>query len=480
MKKTGFIIIVFLYFITRTINLFNIPIFTDEAFYLSFARQINLGLENPFITISHGVPPLLPWILSALLPLNYSNPLLIGRLLSVFWGFMTLIIIFLICQRNFNQKIAYYSVLLYVLMPFALIYDRLCLLDLLLQFLGMITLLLLLEDDFTLKHSIYVAILTTLALFTKSTAYFYLLLIPIVFCFKGLRKYFRQFITVIILILLVMFLRRFLPWSSSIGETNAVYIAGINNFIQNPFNYLITNLRLIKQWLLFYWDWGVIFFFILGLFYLPFKHNRKIKIIFIWFFLPIFIEIFIAKYFFPRHFFFTTASLVIYVGFFLDYLSSKINNGKLIYIFLFLFFLPLLFKDYILLVDINKANLPVIEKWQFFEGWPSGYGADKMVDFVKQQITTGPAEILVEKYGLPYYVLMTYLMPNKNLSISNALSAQDPPKDIANLFVTDRENKFIILNEMQKIPKEWQVDKIVSYPKINKQTSISIYKINDE
>ncbi len=77
------------FLLTRLINLNLIPVFADEAIYIRWAQLIGDKFYNFFIPLSDGKTPLFMWLLAPLLKLNF-DPLLTGRVLSVFAGLLTL------------------------------------------------------------------------------------------------------------------------------------------------------------------------------------------------------------------------------------------------------------------------------------------------------------------------------------------------------------------------------------------------------
>lgn len=81
---------IFLYWITRLINLTILPIFTDEAIYIRWG-QIVLG--DPvwkFISLTDGKQPLFIWLMAPLLKV-ITDPLVAGRLVSIISGFFGLL-----------------------------------------------------------------------------------------------------------------------------------------------------------------------------------------------------------------------------------------------------------------------------------------------------------------------------------------------------------------------------------------------------
>src|SRR5437879_8874474 len=103
----GFAGLIVLYAFTRFYHLTSsLPIFTDEAIYIRWA-QIALHDANwRFISLTDGKEPMFVWL--AMITLKFiQDPLLAGRVVSVFAGFATMIGLFFVTNELFkNKKVA--------------------------------------------------------------------------------------------------------------------------------------------------------------------------------------------------------------------------------------------------------------------------------------------------------------------------------------------------------------------------------------
>ncbi|MDO8515353.1 MAG: hypothetical protein Q7S14_02545, partial [bacterium] len=100
-----------------------------------------------------------------------------------------------------------------------------------------------------------------------------------------------------------------------------------------------------------------------------------------------------AKIFFPRYFLFVIPILIIIV--------TKYFNKYL----LLLFLIPNLILSFQIIKDIKTANLPYIEKWQYVEAWPAGYGIKETAEYLRfngiSSVIT--EDIMITNNGLQYY-----------------------------------------------------------------------------
>src|SRR5436305_975362 len=91
------------YFLLRLIFLNKLPIFTDEAIYLRWAQIALHDSSWRFISLTDGKQPMYVWF--AMIFIKFiGDPLLAGRLVSVFAGFFTLIGIFFLTYELFRNK----------------------------------------------------------------------------------------------------------------------------------------------------------------------------------------------------------------------------------------------------------------------------------------------------------------------------------------------------------------------------------------
>ena len=165
--------------ISRIINLKGIPIFTDEAIYIRWAQ---IGLNDPvhrYISLTDGKQPLMTWVMYPFLKF-FEDPLIAGRLVSVSGAALAVIGIYFLAKTLFDRKTAVFSVILYTISPFSMVYDRLALMDSLLAMFGIWCLYLqvLLIKKLKLDVALILGITAGSALLTKSSASFFLYLAP--------------------------------------------------------------------------------------------------------------------------------------------------------------------------------------------------------------------------------------------------------------------------------------------------------------
>ena len=337
-----------LYWLTRIVNISQLPIFNDEAFFISAIRRILADpASNLFINFTDGKEPLFFWVYT--LPVKFSPDALLGiRLFSAVLGFLGLVYTQKLAKKfSVDQNLAG---LVYVFSPFLLFYNRIGMQETLLTFL-------LIAATYYLVRSqkILAGVFMGLALLTKTSALAYL--IPLLF-FK------RNKVSVIIAVLM------FVPiiWGyGSVMTHNQGYFGLISP------NEMFINFKMAVRWL---WEYQGIMG-VMGVM-LP----------------PVWLEILGAKIFFPRYFLFVMPILVIVVAKLLRPLR-----------WLMILLIPNIILCGQIIWDVKTANLPYIEKYQYVESWAAGYGIKETAQFLKSQnikeIIT--EDVMITKNGLEYY-----------------------------------------------------------------------------
>ena len=118
-----------LFFLTRLTKLTDLPIFTDEAIYIHWAKLAWKDASWRFVSLTDGRQPLQTWATIPFLKLFEADPLLAGRLFGVFSGLFALIGLFFLSYYLFGKKAAFIASLIYILNPYYLFYDRMALAD---------------------------------------------------------------------------------------------------------------------------------------------------------------------------------------------------------------------------------------------------------------------------------------------------------------------------------------------------------------
>lgn len=93
------------YFVTRLLFLSRLPMFTDEAIYIYWAKLIQTGQASPFLSIVDGKPPLFIWsMIPGLFIPSGPQMLVVSRLVSVIAGGVSLVGIYYLGKLLFQKS----------------------------------------------------------------------------------------------------------------------------------------------------------------------------------------------------------------------------------------------------------------------------------------------------------------------------------------------------------------------------------------
>src|SRR6266581_4945616 len=94
--------ILVLFFVTRFYNILALPIFTDEAIYVRWSQIASNDAAWRFISLTDGKQPMFVWIAMILMKVIH-DPLLAGRVVSVFAGLFSMIGLFFLTSEVFKN-----------------------------------------------------------------------------------------------------------------------------------------------------------------------------------------------------------------------------------------------------------------------------------------------------------------------------------------------------------------------------------------
>lgn len=404
------IFLVTLFFFSRLQNLTSIPVFCDEAIYIRWAQIIQSEETLRFIPQTDGKQPLFMWFNAITLKI-ISDPLVSGRIISVFSGFgiailISLIAIFIVSfqdkeknkylfiKKNLNRHyyLFLFVFLVYCLTPFTFFFDRLALADNLLSFFGVLSLFLtlLLSKYPSLINSLLLGFFLGLAWLTKSPAIYFIILSFLTFLTINYKKIILIIYPIIssIIAFLIYNILRLGPQFHQIALRNKDYVWSITEILKHPLDPLKPHLSNALEIYIQYISWPVLILFVFGLF-LFIKNIHKLEIrnylvIFAWWLLPLIANSALAKVFTARYILFTLPPLLILISIILYSFLTKIKNNLLKIIFVFLIFIINISFIFHLSTNPFSQKLPSSETG-YLQDWTSGWGIKESFDFLYQR-----------------------------------------------------------------------------------------------
>lgn len=440
-KYVVFAIIVVAYFVFRLTNLTVLPIFNDESTYIRYGiHQLNEPTHQPF-SLLIGKEPLLPF-LYACIGTMVGNLLVGSRLVTIMFGFFTLVGLYLFTSEFFGKKAALFSSLFYIVTPYTVFFDRLALLDSPVSTIAIWTLYLTnrVLNKPQWRHTLSLGVVMGLGLWIKSSTWFYIFLPLIaygIFYFihhdskHSMRL--KMFISAFVLAMVI-----FLPlytnqFYQELLILNGQYTYPIYSVFLFPITVWWLNITEMLSWLFFYLT-PPLFLLAFGSVIIFFK-QRKVWLVLLWLLLPMLYEVLYAKLFTSRHTLLLTIPLLIMAGYGLSRLWEKKRIAA--YGVLAVFLVWSLYIDSILFT--NPQQYPSLflgaaksDATQYVHGFSSGYGVLEAVNYLEQKAQNNRIIVLIrDDHGNPEDAMVAYLDYKSNIII---LPMDDPQADVPIVF----------------------------------------------
>ncbi|PJE68964.1 hypothetical protein COU96_02355 [Candidatus Shapirobacteria bacterium CG10_big_fil_rev_8_21_14_0_10_38_14] len=470
----SFLLVTF-YLFSRLCRLTLMPIFTDEAIYIRWAEIARYDAYWRFISLSDGKQPLFVWLMMVVIP-YIKDPLFAGRLISVGAGLVTAIGLFLLSRELFKKDlVGFLAAGLYLFYPFAMVYDRMALMD------GMVGMFavwalyfeVLLVKTFRLDVALILGMVIGLGTLTKSSGFFNLYLLPFSLLLfpwqdkKRAKKFFLWLGLVLIAVVesQVMYLiLRLSPLFNTIASKNSVFIYSFKEWLTHPFRFWWGNLRGLWDWFIGYFSWpvfGLLAFSVLTIW----RHFRKKVLLLIWFIAPLIALAFFGRVLYPRFIFFMTLTLLPLAALTLSQLYGFLKKPWLIVIVSLLGSFFWLRSDWQLLTTPYIADIPKADKNQYFNDWPAGGGVKEVVAFLNEESKKGKIYVATEgTFGPLPYALEVYLYKNHNVEIHGFWPLQEkiPPQATESAQI---KSAYFVFNQTQEVPANWPLKIIARYRK---------------
>lgn len=392
--------------VLRLCSLTLLPVFADEAIYIRWSQVMFAESTLRFLPLSDGKQPLFMWVLMFLVN-RFSDPLFIGRLISVATGMGTLASVFALSYLLFKSKrISLIASLFWAVSPFSVFFDRMALVDSMLAMFGMCTLF---WGILTVKTKrLDIAMLTGFALgfavLTKSSALFFAALLPITWMLSDwpkrkkdrmvhLVKLSSLFLATYIIAFGMYSIQGLGPNFHLLSSRTGDYLFPLSQLWTNPKDPFIFHIRDILGW---FWSLGsetILVLFVLGMFLNFNKYRREILVLSIWILFPLFFQSMYVKAFTARYILFSLPPLFVLAA--SSFLVKKENYKKALFLVLSIFLVHAFWVDYLLLTDLEKVPLTRGERIGYLEGWTAGTGIKEVAEFVKSEHNLDPKTKIV-------------------------------------------------------------------------------------
>lgn len=504
------VVIIALYFFLRLFHILSLPLFTDEAIYIRWAQIAKQDANWRFISLTDGKQPMYVWI--AMIFLKFiKDPIMAGRIVSVFAGFVTTVGLFFLGNEAFKPKekngiykifsftkesvsIGLLSSFIYVIYPFGLVYDRMALYDSLVGAFAVwsLYLLILLVKSVRLDVALITGLVVGGGLLTKFNAFFSIGSIPfllIIFDWSKknlsdrLIKFTLQAFLVVGLSYSMYSILRLSPFYHIIGEKTALFAYPISEWLKHPFTYFYSNVHALLDWFITYFSIpGIII--TVSAFVINKKNFLEKSVLNLWFLFPFTYLSFFGNTIYPRFIFFMTLPLIPLFAYSIYVFFEKYRNVFVRAVLILLAFGCYIYADYFILTNFAYAPIPHADTDQYINSWSAGNGVNQSVEFFREQAKDHKIYIMTEgTFGLMPFGLEMYLVDNPNVKIKAFWPIENTePKEV--VLASKQMPTYAIFyqpcpscNAAGDIPVMWHANLISKYRQGTSSMYYSIYQI---
>ncbi len=444
----------------RVSNLQLLPIFNDESTYIRYGmHQLHEPDHNPY-SLLIGKEPLLPF-LYAFTGSTINNLLLGSRLVTVLLSLITLLGLYMVTkemlqvgirsrhgvlklvQDDVNGEMAtVFACLLYAVVPYAVFFDRLALMDSAVGTIAVWSLYLThrIIKKTTWMNGLLLGTVLGLGLWIKFSSAMYVVLYVLVVSYYGYKNQEKVSNGTSLLQLLVPIILAgviFLPLESHSYYIEHLQLLGqytypLFSIFSFPLTIWMTNFLHVFNWMFFLLTPLV---FCLALWGVVVDKKKLYMLPVVWFVIPFFYEVLYAKLFTSRQAFSLIIPLLILAGYGLARLWMRHKTAG--YAALGIIVAVSLYVDSVLLS--NPPAFPSLFPGQtkadldaYVQGFSSGYGVQEAISYLQLQAKQQPITVVIRNdHGNPEDAIVGYLHYQKNTKV---IPLNDPQSQIGEVF----------------------------------------------
>lgn len=430
-RRLFFVLLSILYFSLRITNLTLLPVFGDEAIYLDWAWRMTHEPGLLYYSLSDGKQPLLLWIFG-IFENFFRDPLFAGRLVSVIFGYFTLIAILKIGKEFFSLRTAYISGFFYVIIPLFSFFDRQALMEAAVSAVGVWAAWYFLSwlkgKDY--RTALKLGVVLGIGIFIKSTVFIFLLTCVLLGAYftikeKSFDKGLKSGATLLGSMLITISLLLINPLFWGTLSMNSRYSNTLRDLLNFPLGLWINNL-LINFEIMFFFLTPLIFFSALGgiFFIIREKKFSEKKYLLIWVVCSLVLQTVLVKGSMSRYLVSFLPLTVVFSAYFVDsFIKYKPKLG--IVLFFLTIAIPFALTVFSLLYPPDYLSFYKSFTKQtdfgYVQSSGSGYGIDNLVDAINKIQTRENKEIFIgvaENAGIPESALQMYYQKNPLVTVT--------------------------------------------------------------
>lgn len=428
-KKYLLLLLLFIFLLTRLLNLLLLPVFNDEAIYIHWGLIMINKPESLFYSLFDGKQPLLMWLFGIANGL-ISDPLLASRSVTVLFSLFSFWALVKIGKKLFSFPFSLLPALIYTITPLFVFFDHQALMESSLTTISLWSLYFLSEyqENKTVKPVIILGIILALGFYLKSTAIIFLLLSCLFLLFLTFRKiktvYFFKPLYSLILVLTVFFIIN-LPLILQ-PKFNIIFLRGDRynltpkELLGFPITHWLGNFIAFIE--ISFWQLTPVLF-LLTLLGIVFSLRKKFALYLYWFLGGLLIAVLTARGLSPRY---LVCLLPLSSIFITQALVVSFRKKRLLGFLLFsTFIVPLsitillIFKPLLYFNFMDVFTKKYSQKTNYVTENTAGYGLKEVRNYLEEKAKTQSIIVGVRlDAGNPENALFSYYFNNPNIKVT--------------------------------------------------------------
>jgi hypothetical protein len=410
----AFVLLLVVFLAVRTYRLTSLPIFIDESLHLFWSQRVREepGFERP---LRDGKP--LQSLVTALTVPGAADPLWAGRFTSVIVGAVGMWAAWQIGRRLFDEKTGWAAAVLYLACPFTFFYDRMALSDVYLSTFAALTLLaaIAVVRDPQPAKGVWLGLALAGCVLSKVPG---LMLMPLPLAAAFLLPPRRPGLgrALVLAYAVAAVLAAYPAWYFLAYSGQVRKAAGVEEDVEVA-HLLIDNMGDAVRWLWAYWTWPVTIAGLAGVAFGVVRRRGPELLLAAASLFPVVVFVAFSFYWYPRYILFATVpflvlaarALALLAGWSAQQLvpgrvesrtlkrtcSGTSSEGVWLAALLAAVLIPSVRFDAALLEDPATAPLPRLERFQYVDGFSSGYGCAEAVAWLRGELAARPGPISV-------------------------------------------------------------------------------------
>lgn len=476
--------------LVKLVNIELVPIFLDEAYYLSEAGKITQDIHNLFITIPDAVQlPVMIWILALvnITTHSFASLLISGRTISVLSDIGSAILIFFIGREFWDRRYGLLGALIYLSLPLTFLHSRFVLLESMTNLFSLIAIYFIIKNVKeakkvnSLSKNLQLAAFMILAFFTKPLAaisFVAVSLWPIFFTLKEgsvkfkVKDFFNSYKKILpgFLLAVLIILVLFLPIENAFSVN---YLSFTSHVSSGPLLGFKTNLHKTWLWTESYITLPVLLPVCVTVLYSIFKKRWRFIWISMWLMIVAVLDSLLDKNLYPRHLYPMAAPVSLLAAYSI-YQAARFNKYLPFLLILFVLLLP--WKKNFQLLSNPALTMAREDRTQFYEERSSGVGIREVAQKLHGLSKDKYIDVFVENEPLTSWALSNLynvgkarIHPDNIMLINKGTLCLTLEREYSN------KDTYVVVNDSLDVPRNCKFKLVASYPK-GPDRSIKIYR----